>query len=187
MLKNVLLSYNTLTPNVCARFAETGVKESLQDWHNECDLFNVDLTSRINEEWLEAAWENNLALHVDKRSEHLDKHVSFAGPFRIGLYSDRGYAPVNGITFAIQTQRFGQTNNYGDHLTSATTLVLTRLPERYEYEECTIHTAELAAMVASLRWRNKCGWRFVLRDRSAIFNALQHALEINSSWPAKGT
>ena len=64
--------------------------------------------------------------------------------------------------------------------------MLIRLPTRFGYEACTIHTAELVAMTASLRWRNDAGWNRFVFDRSVFFNALQHASETNSSWPTEG-
>ena len=62
-----------------------------------------------------------------------------------------------------------------------------RLPDRFGYEKSTVHTAELTAMLASLRWRKPGQWNMLVGDMSALFNALTHASEINRTWTVKGS
>ena len=48
-------------------------------------------------------------------------------------------------------------------------------PLRLGYEPAGVHEAELAAMLAALRWRRSDGWNLLVVDRSSLCTALQQA------------
>ena len=64
--------------------------------------------------------------------------------------------------------------------------VVFRLPFSYGYEESTVHTVELAAMIASMRWISPGAYNMFVGDRSALFSALKEAADPCSLWPTKG-
>ena len=87
---------------------------------------------------------------------------------------------------AAQPRLFGKDPNYLNKSSAASRPVLASLPNRFGYEVCIIHTAESAAMVASLRWRSDCVWNIFLGDRNALFTVLQHASDTNAPWHSEG-
>ena len=155
--KDVLTQNNRLSPKTCAKLAILAFDESRKDWCSECDLFNATKLHHSGKDWHDEAWENTYNNHADKRSVHLDKHFALSEQLRAALYGDGGYVPGSGATYAAQPRLFGQDSNYFNNSSAASRPVLARLPNRFGYETCTIHTAEMAAMVASLRWRRKGG------------------------------
>ena len=64
--------------------------------------------------------------------------------------------------------------------------VSSRLPCRFEFEESTVHTAELSAMIASLRWCTPGLWNMFVGDRSSLFAALREAADPAALWPSMG-
>ena len=120
-----------------------------------------------------------------RESLHLGKQCALSEPSRTALYGDGGFVPGSGDTFAAQPRLVGQEPNYYNNSSAASSPVLLRLPNRFGFETCTIHTAELAAMVASLRWRSDGVWDLFVGDKSALFNALHRASDPNAPWPSK--
>ena len=62
-----------------------------------------------------------------------------------------------------------------------------RLPDRFRYETSEVHTIELTAMLALLRWRKPGQWNIFVGDGSALLKVLTHASEFNRTWTVKGS
>ena len=101
------------------------------------------------------------------------------------LFWDGGYDPKHGASFSAQVRYFKSGPQYFISAVGFERPVASRLPHRYGYEESTVHTAELSAMVASLRWCSPGEWNMFVGDRSALFSALNEAVDPCSLWPAR--
>ena len=161
------------------RTAATGCRNALSrrrsDWRAECNLFQRQSLPYIPEDWSESAWEDPDALEADRRSASLDGRA--AVPFRhldYALYGDGGH---NGrmATCCSQARSFGEGDEYWHSSACVTDKLMCVLPKRYGYEKCTVHTAELVAMLNSLRWRQPGHWNLAVYDRSALFDVLKQA------------
>ena len=55
------------------------------------------------------------------------------------------------------------------------------LPNRYGFEQTSIHVAELAAAASALRWARSGAWNMLVSDRSSVFDVLKRVSEHGSS------
>ena len=102
------------------------------------------------------------------------------------MFGDCGYDHGDGATFSLQIRYFCPDSQYFITSGGCERPVVSRLRRRYGYEDSTVHTAELAAMVAALRWRTPGAWNMFVGDRSALFDALKEAADPSSIWPSRG-
>ena len=87
----------------------------------------------------------------------------------VALYGDGNYIEGSGATYSAQQLIFGNDALYFEKAEPVDAASMARLPDRFGYERTTVHTAELPAMLTSLRWR-RCGrWSIFVGDRSALF------------------
>ena len=114
--------------------------------------------------------------HVDKRSEHIDKRMPRATTRDVALYVDGSYKEGDGATYAAQPRRFGDDQDYGNQTEPEAVAAMARLPDRFGYEKSTVHTAELAAMLTSLRLRNSATLEYIRwgQKRAIQFNKIMH-------------
>ena len=106
--------------------------------------------------------------NVDLRCSHLDA----PRPIRnceSALHVDGGYDVKLGASFSAQVKYFQAGPLYFESSIDSERPVASRLPHRYGYEESTGHTAELAAMIASLRWIAPGAYNMFVGDRNALF------------------
>ena len=106
--------------------------------------------------------------------------------FEFELFGDGGYDPKVGASFSAQVRYFQPGRQYFVSAIDFERPVASRLPHRYGYEESTVHTAELSAMVASLKLITPGACNMFVGDRSALFSALNEAADPCSLWPTKG-
>ena len=102
------------------------------------------------------------------------------------LFGDGEYDLSDGASFSAQVRYFQPGPQYFVSADAAERPVASRLPRRYGYEESTVHTAKLSAMIASLKWRTQGAWNMFVGDRSALFAALRDAADPCSIWPSRG-
>ena len=69
----------------------------------------------------------------------------------LGLFGDGGHDIVRGASFSAEARPFQNNSSYFTSSLSAVGKVASRLPIRFGYEKASVHTAELSAMIASLR------------------------------------
>ena len=141
--------------------------------------------SNVFEEWHQSAWEDPLATNIDFRAMHLDSpRLIMDNEF--ALFGDGGYDVTHGASFSAQIRYFQSGPQY--FLSSATSEspVSSRLPFRFGFDESSDHTAELSAMVASLRWCSPGAWNMFVGDRSSLFSALREAADPFALWPSRG-
>lgn len=118
------------------------------------------------------AWGYPWSPLVDPRSRFLDRtrdtwarSSQDAVLFGVGGFSSRA-----GATFSGQARAFGRGDEYWHSTDPVSEPVVSRLPARYGYDIATVHTAELCALDASLRWRLRGHWNMYIGDRSALFS-----------------
>ena len=102
------------------------------------------------------------------------------------MFGDGGYDHRDGASFSAQVLYFQPGPQYFVSSEGFERPVASRLPRRYGYEDSTVHNAEMAAMVASLRWRTQGAWNMFVGDRSALFAAIRDAADPGSIWPSRG-
>lgn len=133
-------------------------------------------TADVAEDWTDQAWENPLSPSADARTTTLDGRVGlWWDETEVGLFGDGGFDRRRGATFAAQARAFGTLENYWLASRPAADMTASRMAVRYGYKAPTIHTAELAALIASLRWRRPGCWNLFFGDRSALFSAMERA------------
>lgn len=130
------------------------------------------------EDWDPVAWEDPSSLSADPRSLVLDAvcPVPCSASADTFLCGDGGYTPACGASFSGGVHAFGAPGAYFDSSREAVAPVSARMPMRYGFEAASVHTAELAALVASLRWRQLGGWNMYVGDRSAVFHVMHKCL-----------
>ena len=69
----------------------------------------------------------------------------------VALYGDGSYKEGDGATYAAQPRRFRDDQDYFNKTEAAAVSAMAKLPEMFGYEKSTVHTAELAAMITSLK------------------------------------
>ena len=161
----------------CVRAARLAASQGRRDWQTELSMFSrARPTADVAEDWTDQAWENPLSPSADARSTTLDGRVGlWWDETEVGLFGDVGFYRRRGATFAAQARAFGTLENYWLASRPAADMTASRMPARYGYEAPTIHTAELAALIASLRWRRPGCWNLFVGDRSALFSAMERA------------
>ena len=175
-----LVGLALLSPAECAAAARGAGEASSRDWQVECSIFCVRHRPLLPEDWGQEAWLDPWGPSADRRSRHLDSVAPDPGPGEdIALYGDGGFVPGVGATFSAQARAFGPDPHYWQDSGSVSLPVASRLPRRYGHEECTVHTAELAALLSSLRWRRAGEWNMLVCDRSSLFSLLSR-LEVGS-------
>ena len=75
-----------------------------------------------------------------------------------------------------QARGFGRTGHYWEDSSWASQRLLGRLPARYGWESCTVHTAELHSLLCALRFRVPGRWHLLVFDRSSLFQVMHSAL-----------
>ena len=159
-------------------------EDSKCDWYNECQIFRAKI-KHIPEEAHQSAWEHPWSEYVDLRCSHLDAACSIRDD-EFAVYGDGGYDAKVGASFAAQARYFQDGPLYFEKSILSERVVASRLPVRFGYEESTVHTAELSAMIAAMRWVAPGKHNMFVGDRSALFSSLQEAADPTSLWPAKG-
>ena len=117
-------------------------------------------------------------MHLDSPRPIMDNEFA--------LFGDGGYDVKHGASFSAQIRFFQSGPQYFLSTATFESPVSSRLPHRYGYEESTVHTAELSAMVASLRWCSPGAWNMFVGDRSSLFSALREAADPFALWPSRG-
>ena len=102
------------------------------------------------------------------------------------MYGDGGYDVKLGASFSAQVRYFQAGPLYFESSIDSERPIASRLPHKYGYQESMVHTVEIAAMIASLRWIAPGAYNMFLGDRSALFSALKEAADPCSLWPTKG-
>ena len=87
------------------------------------------------------------------------------------MYSDGGFAPLPGATFAAQAKSFDDFD-YSVSGRPVSNMFYSRFPRGYGWERSTVNTAELAGLVSALRWRRFSKWNMVVADRSSLFSVM---------------
>ncbi|CAE7204856.1 unnamed protein product [Symbiodinium sp. CCMP2592] len=164
-----------LSPSDCAAAMRAATTASSSDWKVECGLFHRPFpNAESSEDWATDAWDNPWANKVDSRSDYLDSRVEV--PFHgldFGMYSDGGMLHAGNCTFSSQARSFGGVGDYWESSHACTERLISRLPLRLGYEAVGVHEAEMAAMIAALRWRRPEGWNLLVVDRSSLCYILQ--------------
>ena len=165
-----------------ATAARRALEQSYQDWDTECTMFaRASATGNPPpENWGGSAWEDPWAAMADARSAVLDAAAQVSDALLAdggtALFSDGGYTPGAGGTFSAQLRTFGDSGRYWADSAPASEAVVSRMPARFGYEPVTIHTAELAGLVAALRWRCHSEWNLAVCDRSSLFSVMESAV-----------
>ena len=171
----LLAGSRAISPAALARAAARALAQAASDWAAECAMFHASAVgAALQEDWPDRAWEDPWSPNLDLRGRHLDAIVHL--PFQeseYGLYGDGGYSSRAGATFAAQARSFGPLGDFWGSSEVVTDSLSSRMPMRYGSESVTTHTAELAAMVTSLRWRKPGDWHMLVFDRSALFDVLE--------------
>ncbi|CAE7837193.1 unnamed protein product [Symbiodinium sp. CCMP2592] len=158
------------SPQQCAAATTASLARSCADWALECELFGVHHLP-IAEDWSAAAWEHPQDPSNDLRSQHLDSKQQILPNVDIGLFADGG-ANGEATVAACQARAFAGPH-YWNTASAAGPQLAVRLPARYGWEHTTVHTAELLAMLAALRWRRPGAWNLLVLDRASLFPLLQ--------------
>ena len=164
-----------ITPNECSGLAAAALRHSGRDWHMERAMFGVlSAPSNLDEDWPEEAWENPLQRSPDPRSRALiaPSALALSQDDELAFFSDGGLDRRHGATFGAVARRFVPGDQYWESSQPASVAVSRRLPSRFGHEAATVHTAELAGLVAALRWRRAGAWNLVVADRSALFSVM---------------
>ena len=173
----VLPEHAPVAPAACARAASSALSRALSDWRTECALFHAE-NAEISEEWAPCAWEDPWQASCDLRSRHLLQRLPPPrGSEESALFGDGGFVPPRCATFCCQSRGFGSGDEYWRSAAWASSLLSGRLPARWGWEECTVHTAELFSLVCSLKFRRPSQWRLLVFDRSALFSTLRAAVK----------
>jgi hypothetical protein len=146
--------------------------QSRADSRSELTIFHRDPGAEVSEDWSEDAWEEPWSPAVDKRSRILD--AAMPAPFShldYALYGDGGYNG-KGATSCAQARSSGTGREYWPSSACVSEKLTSLLPLRYGNERPMVHTAEMVAMLNSLRWRTPGGWNLAVYDRSALFHVL---------------
>ena len=149
-------------------------------------MFECEYKTQLLEEWNDDAWTVDQGGRTDKRIEYLDQMLHYTSERDVALYGDGSYIEGGCVTYSAQPFKFCNDLQYFDDAEDVCAAIKARLPNRFGYERTTIHTAELAAMVASLKWRRLGQWNLFVGDRSALFSAFSQASRINPAWTIKG-
>ena len=99
-----------------------------------------------------------------------------------GLFGDGGFDIFLGASFSAEARLFQDNHSYFITAIGNAARVSSRLPSRFGYEGSTVHTAELSAMITSLRWACPGKWNLFVGDRSALFSALREASDPVPQW-----
>ena len=145
--------------------------DSGKDWLNECIMFDRVYKPKLPEDWSDDG-KAKQCYGTDKRSEHLDKTITYSMDQDVALYGDGSFINRGCATYSAQPIKFGNGVQYFDKAEPMCAASMACLPERFGYEKTTVHTAELSAMLVSLRWRRLCQWNLFVGYRSALFSAL---------------
>ena len=117
------------------------------------------------------AWDNPLNPGSDHRSLLLDSRQLVLPSAELALFSDGG-ANTEGTTAACQARALGGPQ-YWRSAAAVGPQLSVRLPARFGWEHTTVHTAELLAMLAALRWRRPGEWNLLVLDRASLFPLLR--------------
>ena len=183
--KSFLLANSWISAQSCASLYRVAVLDRNRDWSTECRLFCVEFANSVSEEWDLSAWENPLATNIDFRAMHLDSPC-FIMDNEFALFGDGGYDVFNGAYFSAEIRFFQSGPQYFVSSLTSVPPVSSRLPCRFGFEESIVHTAELSAMIASLRWCTPGAWNMFVGDRSSLFAALREAADPAALWPSRG-
>ena len=178
--RSVLPDNSCISDHACATLYCLAADDSRRDWSSECNIFRVGIKS-LPEDAHQSAWEHP----CDLRCNHLDAPCS-TRDCEFALYGDGGYDAKLGAAFSAQVRYFQDGPLYFESSIYSERPVASRLPHRYGYEESTVHTAELSAMIAAMRWVVPDAHNMFVGDRSALFSALKEAADPCSLWPTKG-
>ena len=175
--RNLLPEHAPVSHSACAAAARKALEQSNSDWLVECSIFHITAHPVPAEEWSNQAWDDPWHSGCDSRSLHLlspelpgAAHQSHEDQ---ALYGDAGYSPQFGATFCSQARGFGVAGEYWTTSSWASRTLSGRLPARYGWEPSTIHTAELQALVCSLRFRVPDRWHLLVFDRSSFGHAMR--------------
>ena len=102
------------------------------------------------------------------------------------IFGYGGYDHSEGSSFSAQVRYFQPGPQYFASSGGFERPVASHLPRRYGYEDSTVQTTEMAAMVASLKWRTQGAWNMFVGDRGALFAVLRDAADPGSIWPSRG-
>ena len=161
MVSLPLASCPCLPPSLCSRGAQ-GTAQSRSDWLVECSLFQAPV-AEVPENWLDAAWEDPWLLSCDCRES--------------ALFGDGSFSLAHGASYCCQSRGFGSQDAYWLSASWASTPISGRLPRRFGWETCTVHTAELFAALCSLQFRRPGCWHLLVFDRSALFSCIRTAAQ----------
>ena len=166
-----------LSPSDCATAMNAAIIASHSDWEVECRLFHRPFPNAAgDEDWASNAWAKPWASRMDSRSAYLDAPTELPlDDWDFGMYSDGGMLNAGNCTFSCQARSFGGAGDYWETSHACTERIISRLPLRLGHEPAGVHEAELAAMLAALRWRRSDGWNLLVVDRSSLCTALQQA------------
>ena len=154
------------SPQQCADATAASLARSRSDWARGCDLFGVHHLP-VTENWSEAAWEDPQDPSNDLRSQHLDSRQQVLPNTDLA----RG-ANAEATVAACQARAFAG-SHYWTTASEVGPQLAVRLPARYGWEHTTVHTAELLAMLAALRWRRPGEWSLLVLDRASLFPLLR--------------
>ena len=158
------------SPQQCADATAASLARSRSDWALECDLFGVHHLP-VTENWSEAAWDDPQDPSNDLRSQHLDNRQQVLPNTDLALFADGG-ANAEATVAACQARAFAGAH-YWTTASEVGPQLAVRLPARYGWEHTTVHTAELLAMLAALRWRRPGEWNLIVLDRASLFPLLR--------------
>ena len=179
--RNLLPEHAPVSHSACATAARKALAQSHSDWLVECSIFHVPACPVPDEEWSVQAWDDPWSPGCDLRSNHLlspePPGAAYLSHEDQALYGDGGYSPSVGATFCCQARGFGAAGEYWNTSSWASRMLSGRLPARYGWEPSTIHTAELQALVCSLRFRAMDRWHLLVFDRSSLAHALRVSIE----------
>ena len=119
-----------------------------------------------------SAWDDPLHQDNDRRSRLLDRPVPTSLDKDLALVSDGSAHPVHGCTYASEARTFGELSDYHASSHAVGMPIIGRLPLRYGYGKCTIHTAEVIGGLIGLRWRRAGSYNLLVVDRSSFFSIL---------------
>ena len=174
---NLLPEHLPLSSQACARAARAALQQADSDWQQECLIFHVPTAPAPPEDWRDVAWEDPWLPSGDPRSGHLlTPFPGFTAPPDFALFGDGGFSAAYGATFCSQARGFGRTGHYWEDSSWASQRLLGRLPARYGWESCTVHTAELHSLLCALRFRVPGRWHLLVFDRSSLFQVMRSAL-----------
>ena len=120
-------------------------------------------------------WQNPLHPDNDKRCAYLDHPNPTPGEKDLVMASDGSAHPKHGCTYASEARTFGDHGSYHNTTYPIGMPNIGRLPHRFGYEKCTIHTAEVIGALNALHYRKTGSHNLLVVDRSSFFSILKRS------------